>query len=61
MVKNPPANAEDKRNTGLILGLGRFTGGGDGNPLQYAYLEKPRGQSSLAGYSPGGHKESKDD
>ena len=32
MVKNPPANAED---TGLIPALGRSTGEGNGNPLQY--------------------------
>ena len=25
----------------LILGLGRFPGGGNGNPLQYSYLENP--------------------
>ena len=27
------------------------------NPLQYSCLENPRGQRSLAGYSPRGHKE----
>ena len=26
---------------GLIPGLGRSSGGGNGNPLQYAYLENP--------------------
>ena len=26
---------------GLILGLGRFPGGGNGNPLQYSCLENP--------------------
>ena len=35
---------------GLILGLGRSPGGGYGNPFQYACLENPRGQWSLAGY-----------
>ena len=35
MVKNP-ANAGDK---GSIPGSGRSFGGGDGNPLQYSYLE----------------------
>ena len=29
-------------NTGLIPGLGRFPGGGNGNPLQYSSLENPR-------------------
>ena len=28
-------------NTGLIPGLGRFPGGGNGNPLQYCSLENP--------------------
>ena len=37
---------------GLIPGLGRSPGGGHGNPLQYACLENPHGQRSLAGYSP---------
>ena len=38
MVKNPSANAGDARDAGLILGLGRSPGGGNGNPLQYSYL-----------------------
>ena len=41
VVKNPPANAGDIRDMGSILGLGRYTGGGHGNPLQYSYLENP--------------------
>ena len=36
---------------------GRSPGGGRGNPLQYSCLENPRGQRSLAGYSPWGRKE----
>ena len=39
MVKNPPANAGDVRDSGLILGWGRSPGGGHGNPLQYSCLE----------------------
>ena len=58
VVKNPPANAEDIRNMGSIPGLGRSPGGGRGNPLQYSCLESPRGQRSLAGHRPQGHKES---
>ena len=42
---------------GSIPGIGRSPGGGHGNPLQYSCLENPHGQSSLAGYSPWGHKE----
>ena len=37
---------------GSIPGLGRFPGGGLGNPLQYSCLENPPGQRSLVGYSP---------
>ena len=39
MVKNPPANAEDLRDAGLIPGSGRYPCGGHGNPLQYSCLE----------------------
>ena len=38
MVKNLPANAGD---VGLILGLGRSPGEGNGNPLQYSGLGNP--------------------
>ena len=41
VVKNPPANAGDLRDSGLIPGLGRSPGGGNGNPLQYSFLENP--------------------
>ena len=41
MVQNVPANAGDIRDTGLIPGSGRSTGGGHGNPLQYSWLENP--------------------
>ena len=34
VVKNPPANVGHIRDTSLILGSGRFPGGGHGNPLQ---------------------------
>jgi len=36
---------------GSIPGLGRSSGEGNGNPLQYSCLENPHGQRSLAGYS----------
>ena len=58
VVKNLPANAEDVRDVGSIPGLGRFSGGGHGNPLQYSCLENPHGQRSLPGYNPYGQKES---
>ena len=41
MGKNPPANAGDIRDVGLILGSGRSPGGGYGNPLHYSFLENP--------------------
>ena len=41
VVKNPPADAGDVRDTGLILGAGRSPRGGHGNPLQYSCLENP--------------------
>ena len=39
VVKNPPANARDVRDVGLIPGSGRSPGEGNGNPLQYSCLE----------------------
>ena len=38
MGKNPPANVGAARDMGLIPGLGRSPGGGNGNPLQYSCL-----------------------
>ena len=40
-VKNPPANAGDAEDAGLIPGSGRSPGGGNGNPLQYSGLQNP--------------------
>ena len=40
-VKNLPANAEDIRDVGSIPVLGRASGGGHGNLLQYSCLENP--------------------
>ena len=56
LVKNPPANTG---NTGLIPGLGRSPGKGNGNPLQYSGLDNPI-QKSLAGYSPWGRRVRRD-
>ena len=41
VVKNPSAIAGDARDTGLIPGSGRSSGGGNDNPLQYSCLEDP--------------------
>ena len=40
MVKNPPANVEDVRDTGSIAGLGRSPGRGHG-PFQYSCMKNP--------------------
>ena len=45
VVKNPPANAGGLRDAGSLPGLGRSSGGGHGNPLQYS--------SGLSGRSDG--------
>ena len=53
MVKNPPAMQETwARSLGWEDPLEEEI-----NPLQDSCLENPRGQRSLAGYSPWGHKE----
>ena len=41
VVKNPPANAGDRRDVGSIPGSGRSPGGGHDNPVQYSCLESP--------------------
>ena len=49
MVKNPPAKTGDPRDMGLIPGLGRSPGVGNGNPLQCSCLQNPRdGRAWLA-------------
>ena len=50
MVKNLPANAGD---VGLIPGLGRSPGEGNGNPLQYSCLENPMGRGASWATVPG--------
>ena len=54
VVKNLHANAGDARDPGLIPGLGRSPGEGNGNPPLYSCLEN--GQRSLVGYSHGAAK-----
>ena len=41
LVKNPPTNAGDTRDGVSLPGLGRSTGVGNGNPLQYSCLGNP--------------------
>ena len=46
MVKNPPANAGDTRDVGLIPGLGRSLGVGSGNTFQYSCLGNSTGREA---------------
>ena len=39
VVKTPPATIRDARDVGLILGSGRYPGGGNGNLVQSSCLE----------------------
>jgi len=66
-VKSPrgfPGGSDGKESScnagdlGSISGLGRYPGGGQGNPLQFSCLGNPHGQRSLVGYSPWVLKES---
>ena len=41
VVKNPPANAGDTEEAGLMPEWGRSPGRGNGKPLQYACLDNP--------------------
>ena len=58
MVKNLPANAGDARDTGSIPGLGRVSGEGNGNPLQYSGLRNPMDRGAWWATVPWGCKES---
>ena len=49
MVKSLPANTGELRDVGSIPESERSPAEGDGNPLQYPYLENPHGQRSLVG------------
>ena len=41
-----PANLGDIGEVGSVPGLGRYPGGGHGNPLQYSCLENPMDRGS---------------
>ena len=58
MVKNPPANAGDVRDTGSIPESGKSPGRGHGIPCQYFCPESPMERGcSQDGYSPWGSKQ----
>ena len=52
MVKDPPANAGDIRDSGLIPGSGRSLGGGNGKITAVFLPEESHGQRSMEDYSP---------
>ena len=47
VVKNLLANARDLRDMGLVSESRRYSGGGNGNPLQYSFLENPMDRRAL--------------
>ena len=57
MVKSLPANVGDARDGGLIPGLGRAPGEGNGNLLQFSCLEKPMDRGAWWATIQGGLKE----
>ena len=57
MVKNPPANPGDSKDSGSIPGSARSPGGGHGNSASVFLPGESEGQRSLASYSPKGHNE----
>ena len=52
VVKNLPANAGDIGDVGSIPGLGRYSGGGNGYPLQYFAWKIPRTEETGRLYGP---------
>ena len=58
VVKTLPANVGATGDAGLIPGLGRSPGEGNGNLLQYSWSGKSEGQRSLEAYSMWGCRES---
>ena len=46
VVKNPPANAEDAKEVGLISESGRSPGEGNVSLLQYSCLQNPVGRGA---------------
>ena len=59
VIKNLPANARNTGDAGLIPGLERSPGEGNGNPLQYSWLKNSMGrgawQATVRGSQRAGH------
>ena len=49
LLKNPPANAGDVREVGMIPGWGRSPGEGNGSPLQYSCMKSPKDRGAWWG------------
>ena len=49
-MKSPSANSGNARDVGLIPGLGRSPGVGNGNPLQYSCLENPMNRGTYSSW-----------
>jgi len=47
VVENPPDNAGDAGDIGLIPWSRRYAGEGNGNPFQYSYLGNPMDRGAL--------------
>ena len=56
VVKNLPASAGGAKDMGSVPGSGRSPGEGNGNPLQYFYLENPMDRGAWWATVPGGHR-----
>ena len=55
-IKNPPANAGDTRDSGLIPGSGISLAVRNGTPLQYSCLENSMGRGTWRVTVPGAAK-----
>ena len=53
VVKNPPAKVGDASDIGLIPGVGRSSGEGSVNPLQYPFLRNLMGRRARRAVVPG--------
>ena len=56
MINNPFAHAEHLGDAGLLLGLGRSAGEGNGNPLQYSCLEDSMDRGAWGASVPGSQR-----
>ena len=61
LVKDLPANAGDSEDTGSIPGLGRPSGEGNANPLQYSCPENSRDRGTWRAIVHGGAQRVRDE